>query len=140
MPLPHHADPRLWEVAITIPADNHFRKPTSAEIAAAEARLGLAFPDGYKAFLLGGSDVASSILEPAVILPGAGHLDLFRMTDAAWRLMGVPRGLLPFIEDNGDYYCLTAAGEVVFWSHNGAAGERWPDIAAWRQQVCVEKR
>jgi len=122
------------------PADNPFRPPTPAEIAAAEARLGVAFHDDYKAFLLGGSDVADSILEPAVILPGAGHLDLFGMADAAWRLMDVPRNLLPFVEDNGDYYCLTPAGEVVYWSHNGPADERWPDIAAWRQQVCVEKR
>jgi SMI1-KNR4 cell-wall len=125
---------------MSIPADNPFRRPTEAEIAAAEVRLGVAFPAGYKAFLLGGSDVANSILEPAVILPGAGHLDLFSVADAAWRLMDVPRDLLPFIEDNGDYYCLTPAGEVVFWSHNGATDERWPDIAAWRQQVCVEKR
>jgi len=60
--------------------------------------------------------------------------------DAAWNLMGVPRHLLPFVENNGDYFCLTPSGEVVYWSHNGTTDEKWPNIAAWRQQVCVEKR
>jgi SUKH superfamily protein len=125
---------------MSVPPDSPFRTPTSAEIAAAEARLGMAFHADYKAFLSGGSDVANSLLEPAVILPDGGHLDLFRMADAAWRLMNVPRDWLPFVEDNGDYFCLTPTGEIVFWSHNGATDERWPNIAAWRQQVCVEKR
>jgi hypothetical protein len=122
------------------PKDSPFRLPTHAEIAATEARLGMAFHADYKAFLLDGSDVANSLLEPAVVLPGAGHLDLFDIADRAWRLMHVPRDLLPFVEDNGDYYCLTPAGEVVYWSHNGATDERWPNIVAWRKQVCVEKK
>jgi hypothetical protein len=122
------------------PEDNPFRPPTNTEIDAAEARLGVVFHSDYRAFLLGGSDVGSSILEPAIILPGAGHLDLFRIADAAWRIMHVPRNLLPFVEDNGDYYCLTPRGEVVYWSHNGETNEWWPNIAAWRQQVCIEKR
>ena len=122
------------------PEDNPFRTPTDAEIAAAEVRLGVVFHPDYRAFLLGGSDVADSILEPAVILPGAAHLDLFRIADTAWRILHAPENLLPFVEDNGDYYCLTPTGEVVYWSHNGATDERWPNIAAWRQQVCIEKR
>jgi SMI1-KNR4 cell-wall len=122
------------------PEDNPFRPPTNAEIDAAETRLGVAFHSDYRTFLLGGSDVGSSILEPAVILPGAPHLDLFRIVDTAWRVMQVPGNLLPFVEDNGDYFCLTPTGEVVYWSHNGETNERWPNIAAWRQQVCIEKR
>lgn len=123
-----------------MPENNPFRIPTDAEIAAAEQRLGVTFHPDYRAFLKGGSDVADSILEPAVILPGGGHLDIFEITNAAWNLMGVPRDLLPFVEDNGDYFCIKSTGQVVYWSHNGTTDERWPNIAAWRQQVCVERR
>lgn len=122
-----------------LPENSPFRTPTDAEIAAAERRLGITFHPDYRAFLRGGSDVADSILEPAVILPGAGHLDLFEMASSAWQAMQVPRTLLPFVEDNGDYYCLTPVGEVVYWSHNGATDERWPSIAMWRQQVCIDE-
>ena len=119
-------------------SDDPFRIPTEAEISEAEQRLGMVFPDGYREFLLGGSDVLDAALEPAVILPGSGHLDLFEIAEAAWNEMGIPGDLLPFVEDNGDYFCLTPSGEVVYWSHNGRTDERWPDIAAWRADVCAE--
>lgn len=103
---------------MSTPENNPFRPPTYAEIAAAEQRLGVTFHPDYRAFLRDGGDVADATLEPAVILPGSGHLDLFEIADTAWRVMHVPRSLLPFVEDNGDYYCLTPTGEVVYWSHN----------------------
>jgi hypothetical protein len=124
---------------MSIPDDNPFRPPTDAEIAAAEQRLGVPFPTEYKAFLKTGSDVADAPIEPAVILSGSGHLDLFQIAETAWKLMHLPRHLLPFVEDNGDYYCITPAGEVVYWSHNGTTDEKWASIADWRQQVCVER-
>lgn len=120
--------------------DFPIRPPTDAEIAAAEQRLGVRFHPDYRAFLKDGGNVGDATLEPAVILPGAGHLDLFQIADAAWRIMRVPRHLLPFIEDNGDYYCIAPSGEVVYWSHNGTTNEKWPSIAAWRQQVCIERK
>jgi hypothetical protein len=119
--------------------NNPFRRPTDAELAAAEKRLGVTFHPDYRAFLRGGGDVADAALEPAVILPGSGHLDLFEIAETAWNEMEVPRDLLPFVEDNGDYYCINPSGEVVYWSHNGTTEEKWPTIAAWRQQVCVDE-
>ena len=74
------------------------------------------------------------------LIPPSGHLDLFEIAETAWSVMRVPRHLLPFVEDNGDYYCFAPSGEVVYWSHNGTTDEKWPTIAAWRQQVCVERR
>jgi hypothetical protein len=29
------------------------------------------------------------------------------------------------------------AGEVVFWSHEGATDERWPDLATWIREVWI---
>jgi hypothetical protein len=89
-----------------ISEDDPFRPPTDA-ILAAEQRLGMKFNPDYRAFLQGGSDVANALLEPASIMPNAGHLDIFKMVDAAWNKMYVPKHLFPFVEDNGDYFCLT---------------------------------
>lgn len=116
------------------------RLPTAAEIRAAEQRLGRNFHPEYREFLLGGGDVADAALEPAVVAPTGDDLDLVMLATTAWEVMGVPTGLLPFVEDNGDYYCLTEKGEVVYWSHNGVANQRWPSIDAWRHDVCVQQR
>ena len=121
-----------------MPSVESLRRPTDAEIDAVEQRLGRKFHPDYRAFLRNGGDVADARFEPAVVLPGAGHLDLFAMTQRAWTA-GVAKNLLPFIEDNGDYHCLTETGEVVYWSHDGAAAERWPDLKTWRDAVCVRR-
>ncbi|QNH01930.1 SMI1/KNR4 family protein [Pseudomonas sediminis] len=117
-----------------------FRTPTDAEIASAESKLGIIFHDDYRLFLKSGSDVANAIFEPAVILPGSGHLDIFEIAETAWNVMGLPRDLFPFIEDNGDYFCIAKTGEVVYWSHNGSANERWQNFSAWHKQVCVDRQ
>jgi hypothetical protein len=121
-------------------APDYYRKPTDPEIDAAEARLQFPFPPQYREFLKSGGDVGEAKFEPAVVLPGSGHLDLFEIAGTAWGVMGVPKDLLPFIEDNGDYFCLTRTGEVVYWSHNGSSDERWPDLENWHQEVCIGRR
>ena len=98
---------------------NPFRDPTDAEIDLAQDRLGIVFHADYRAFLKSGGDVANAVFEPAVVVPGCDRLDLVELANAAWNDAGVPRNLLPFVEDNGDYFCLSARGEVVYWSHNG---------------------
>ena len=120
-------------------SDDPFRAPTDAEIDAAEERLMFKFHPDYREFLKGRGDVGEAVLEAAVILPGSGHLDLFEIAEQAWDEMEVPRDLLPFIEDNGDYYCLTRSGGVKFWSHNGTTEEKWATFGDWYQQVCIEE-
>lgn len=119
------------------PVPRPFRLPTEAEVRSAEARLGVSFPADYRRYLLEASDVAVGTLEPAVVTPDAGHLDLVSMAESAWDEADVPRDLLPFCEDNGDYFCLNARGEVVRWSHDGVADERWPDLARWIREVWI---
>lgn len=77
-------------------------------------------------------------VEPAVVTPDAGHLDLVDVAKGAWEL-GVPKELLPFCESNGDYYCLKPGGRLVYWSHDGAADESWLDLAHWIQGVWIEE-
>lgn len=115
------------------------RLPTEAEVNAAEAQLGVKFPADYRRYLLTASDIVYGTLEPAVVTPDAGHLGLSDMAETAWDEMDVPRELLPFCEDNGDYYCLNQAGEVEYWSHNGATAEKWEDLATWIKEVWIDE-
>ncbi|EIF51644.1 hypothetical protein SULAR_02233 [Sulfurovum sp. AR] len=118
--------------------ENPFRVPTDQEIQEAQEKLNYKFHPDYIEFLKSGSDVANACFEPAVILSGSCHLDIYEISDTAWSKMGLSRDLLPIVEDNGDYYCLNKSGEVVFWSHNGTTDEKWKNISDWYQQVCVE--
>jgi hypothetical protein len=115
-----------------------FKLPTENEVRAAEDRLGVTFPEDYRRYLLEASDVVYGTLEPAVVTQDSGHLNLVEVAESAWNEMDVPRNLLPICEDNGDYYCLNDKGEVQFWSHDGTADEKWPDLATWIKRVWIE--
>ena len=119
------------------PVPKPLRLPTDAEVNAAEDQLGVKFPSDYRRYLLHASDVVYGPLEPAVVIPDSGHLSLTGIAETAWDEMEVPRNLLPFCEDNGDYYCLTETGEVEFWSHDGATDDKWKDLATWISEVWI---
>ena len=125
---------RLRELNEPVPCP--FRLPTEAEITAAEKTLGVQFPADYRYFLLHGSDVAYGTLEPAVVIPDCGHLDLVEIVQAAWQT-GVPNDFLPFCEDNGDYYCFAPEGRIVLWSHDGLSSGSWSNLEKWIQQVWI---
>jgi hypothetical protein len=124
---------RLRELKEPVPKP--MRLPTEEEVGPMEQRLGTNFHPDYRRFLLEASDVAYGTLEPATITDPESHTDLARVCEGAWNAMGVPKNLLPICEDNGDYYCMNAAGQVVYWSHNGATDEKWPDLATWIEEV-----
>ena len=119
--------------------DDEFRAPTDEEIEAAEQRLGMAFHPDYRRFQQSGRDLGDSVLEPALILPCQTHLNLFEIADGAWNCLGLPKDLLPIVEDNGDYYCVTPVGAVAWWSHDSASVEEsWQSIEEWRQAMIAE--
>ena len=120
------------------PVPRPFRLPTEGEIRAAEEQLGVSFHNDYRQFLLEAGDVVYGTREPAMVTPDAGHRDLIQMAEAAWDADGVPPNLLPFCFDNGNYFCLNEAGEVVYWDHNGTTDEKWANLAAWIKQVWIE--
>lgn len=116
------------------PVPRPVRLPTESEVASAERTLGVTFPADYRYFLLHGSDVTYGTLEPALVIPECGHLNLVVVVQTAWET-GVPRDHLPFCQDNGDYYCLTPDHRIVLWSHDGLFTGRWPDLAHWIHEV-----
>jgi hypothetical protein len=120
------------------PVSKPFRLPTEDEVRAAEDQLGVKFPEDYRRYLLEASDVVYGTLEPAVVIPDSGYLNLVEVAESAWNKMDVPRNLLPICEGNGDYYCLNEKGEVQFWSHNGRTDEKWHDLVTWIKEVWIE--
>jgi hypothetical protein len=119
------------------PVPKPMRLPTTEEVQEAERRLGVRFHPDYYHYLLQASDVVYGTKEPATLtLPGY-FTDLLSICEVAWEKHGVPRNLLPFCEDNADFYCINEAGEVLFWSHNGRSRERWPNLATWIENVWI---
>ena len=112
--------------------------PSDDEIAEAQRKLGVCFPNEYIEFIKSGYDLGDSLLECLEINSPGSHVDLFEAIENARKFYGLPEELLPICEDNSDYYCLNEKGEVVFWSHNGATNEKWPNITAWKEQMIFE--
>ena len=105
------------------PVPRPLRLPTETEVELAETALGIKFPEDYRRYLLEAGDVVFGALEPAVVTPDAEYLSLVEIAESAWDEMDLPRDLLPFCEDNGDYYCLATDGTVKFWSHKASAAQ-----------------
>lgn len=110
--------------------------PTSEEVNALEQKLGVTFQLDFRRYLLEASDVCVGTLEPVTALPENADSFLPNVLEDA-RIYGVPKNLLPICEDNSDFYCLDEDGKVVFWSHNGAGGEKWSDLATWIVEVWI---
>jgi SMI1-KNR4 cell-wall len=127
----------LRELNETVPIPR--RLPTLQEVEEAERELGMQFPADYRRFLLEASDVVYGTVEPAVVIPDSGYLNLVEMANEAWDEMELPRNLLPICQDNGDYYCINAQGEIVYWSHNGTTDEKWRDLATWIDEVWIQE-
>jgi hypothetical protein len=114
------------------------RLPTEAEVATAEKELGVGFSFDLRRYLLQASDVVFGALEPVTVADPENHTHLPEVARAAWEEMDLPRDLLPFCEDNGDYYCLNKKGEAAFWSHNDrAVTGKWKNLATWIEEVWI---
>ena len=108
--------------------------PSSSDVESVETELGVVFPPDLRRYLLEVSDVFVGTLEPATLDRTDSHTHLLNIIQSA-RAYGVPNDLLPFCEDNADFFCFDNKGEIEYWSHNGATDERWPDLATWIEDV-----
>ena len=120
------------------PVPRPLRLPTAKEVDDAERRLGIPFPADFRRYLLEASDVTCGTFEPVTITTLESHTDLFAVAEEAWEESGLPRDLIPLCADNGDFYCMNAAGGVVFWSHDGLSRDAWPSLADWIEDVWLE--
>jgi hypothetical protein len=114
------------------------RLPTEDEINETEKLLKVKFHPDYRKFLKEASDIVFGTLEPATITDPDSHTHLPDVAESAWEEMELPRKYVPICEDNGDYYCITKSGKIVFWSHNDQnVMEEWDDLASWIEQVWI---
>ena len=115
-----------------------FTQPTDEEIEAAQNRLGFTFPQEYIAFIKSGYDLGDIPLEALEIHRPGSHVDIYEATQNARKYFNLPVELLPIVEDNSDYYCLNQNNEVVFWSHDGIADEKWANLSTWKKSMIEE--
>ncbi len=119
-------------------APNPFRLPTEEEVSTAERRLNVRFHDDYRRYLLEASDISFGELEPAIVTPDCDYLDLVETAEYAWDELEIPQTVLPFCEDNGDYYCINRQGEIEAWSSGGPGDGKWENLAAWIKEVWID--
>jgi hypothetical protein len=123
--------------ALNTPVPKPMRLPTPDEVDAVERQLGASFHPDFRRYLLRASDVVFGAMEPVTVAAPGFRTFLPGVCQTAWEGYGVPKDLVPLCEDNADFYCVNGKGEVVFWSHSGLTGEKWPNIAAWIEQVWI---
>jgi hypothetical protein len=126
---------RLHELSEPVPTP--LCLPTPAEVAAVEQQLGVAFHPDLRQYLLAVSDVVFGSFEPVTVGDPDAHTDMISVCRGAWDEYGLPHDLIPVCENNADFYCLNNAGQVVFWSHEGAGAERWSSLAEWIEKVWI---
>ena len=123
------------------PVPKPARLPTSEEVDEAEGRLEAKFHADYRRFLLEASDVVYGTQEPAQVTTSGGWPPrLVEMLEDARAYPGFPPDLLPFCDNNADYFCMHASGEspeVLYWSHDGLTDEKWPNLATWIMEVWI---
>lgn len=115
------------------------RLPDENDIEQIERELEVTFHSDYRTFLLEASDVVYGALEPATVTNPNSHTYLPKICTSAWA-MGVSKELLPICEDNGNYYCMSSEGEIIYWAHDGWSDEKWKDLATWIQKVWIEEQ
>jgi hypothetical protein len=105
---------------------------TEAQLDHIETSLNVKLPPSYRHYLLQYAHRQIGTYEPftAVELEGAVR--------EAWG-QGLEQHLLPFLEDNGDYFCFDQSAKrdepaVVFWPHDGSSNESWPNFVAWVEE------
>jgi hypothetical protein len=105
---------------------------TDEHLDSVEAALGVSLPESYRHYLKSYAHRQIGAYAPY------SALELENAIQTA-RTQEVEPYLLPFLEDNADYFCFDMRSKVpeppvVFWSHNGTSDETWPNFAAWVEE------
>ena len=116
--------------------------PTEADVKNAEEALGVKFPPSYVKYQLEYADISFGQYELYHLFEDGSYLDLIKEVKEARASNKLGEHLLPFVEDNGDYFCFDLRSgapeyEVVYWSHNGTTGERWNNFLDWVEQCWI---
>ncbi|MDJ1018283.1 MAG: SMI1/KNR4 family protein [Paracoccaceae bacterium] len=119
----------LKNVRLSVRFEQHL--PSDEVLDEYERAIGLRFPDDYRFFLKEASDSHYGGLSTLRVTADRNHSRELLNELRNARQIGLPGHLIPFCEDNGDYYCVEASGKIVFWSHDGLTNESWPSLESW---------
>ena len=112
--------------------------PSEDDLVEAEEQLLIPIPFEFREFLLQVSDVIFGSMEPVTVTDPHSHTFLPEVAALAWD-QGMPRDLLPVCEHQGDYYCVSADGEVALWSHGDISeDETWSSVWHWAKDVWLQ--
>ncbi|KAA3440027.1 SMI1/KNR4 family protein [Rufibacter hautae] len=118
--------------------------PVEEDVKNAEEKFGVKFPPSYVEYQLEYSDIFFGTFEPYRLIEDGSYLDLIKAVSEA-REYGLPENLLPFLEDNGDYYRFDLNSEapeyiVRYWTHNGTTDEKWENFLDWVERCWIEEQ
>lgn len=118
------------------PVPQPSKLPSERDVKLVEDKLGVKFPPSYVKFLLKYSDVNVGTFEPYSVFQDNSYLDIIEGITNAREAYDLPENLIPFLEDNGNYYCfdLDSKGpehSIVFWSPYGISSEKWNSFLDW---------
>ncbi len=118
---------------------NEWVLPTKEDILKVEISLNIKYPDSYVKYLLEYSNICFGLFDNLrmTITEDFEWLYAVDVINEAWNVVEVPKYFIPFILDNGDYFCFDTRksynGEypVKYWSHNGTTTEKWDNFLDW---------
>lgn len=120
--------------------------PTTEEVQQIEHQLDVVFPPTYRTFLLEYSNISFGTFEMLRVNPSEedSYLSIQNVVADARRYYHLPESLLPFLEDNGDYYCFNLEShapecQVVYWSHDGLTNEKWLNFLDWVEKCWIDE-
>ncbi len=128
---------KLLQARLSLPKAQYL--PDDKLIAEYEQELGVEFSGDYKYFLKTASDSMFAGKSCLRLTPTRDHTHDLSKEVVRAREVGLPEELLPFCEDNGNYYCFDSDGKVVYWSHDGTDRESWPNLGSWITEVWLGK-
>lgn len=132
---------KLRSLSETVPKPPQL--PSEDDVKNAEIKLGVSFPPSYITYQLEYSNLTYGTFEPYLLFEDGSYLDLVNAVNEA-REYGLPEHLLPFLGDNGDYYCFDMTTKppeykVRYWSHNGTTDENWEGFMDWVERCWIEE-
>lgn len=112
-----------------------------SEIEKIEYELGISFPNSYKTFA---KSYLSIGLRGIQFLPLSSSEPMYLLSELnnARNYFDLPNHLIPFINDNDDYYCFdlnsnSSDYKIVYWSHNGSTNEKWDNFLDWIEKCLI---
>jgi hypothetical protein len=113
--------------------------PSEEDVLFIEKNLNIKYPKSYLDYLLNYSNIIFGFFDhlKMTVIEDFEWLYAINVINDAWDIDGVPKYLIPFIQDNGDYYCFDTRTEkdgeysIKYWSHNGTTDEKWDNFMDW---------